>query len=162
MNQAEKDFHVANHKAQAAHAAEMAKCFSKSADCHAELSTASEMSDPAGSKTHSEIAKSHGAMAKLLIAAGEHHLACCDKVDAMATNEGDGKGGSELKVILGELQKLTTGLPTGLSAIPRQNNPVLVPRPGQPRAEDRDLEAAKAAVAPELKDVIFDPRQAIG
>jgi hypothetical protein len=161
MNDQEKKFHIASHKAQAEHAAEMAKCFSKSADCHAELASASEMSDPAGSKTHGEIAKSHGAMAKSCIAAGEHHLACCDKLDAIvATNEGDGKGSSELKIILGELQKLSTGLPAGLSAIPRNNNPTLVPRPGQP---DRDTEKAlKDSVQPELKDIIFNPREAVG
>jgi hypothetical protein len=162
VNKAEKDFHLANHKAQAAHAAEMAKCFSKSADCHAELASGSEMSDPAGSKTHSEISKCHGAMAKSCIATGEHHLACCDKLESMAE-------GSE-KVDSGDLQKFLTNLtqllergtlPNGLSAIPKHDVPRLIPRPGAPRAEDRDLEAVKSAVAPELREMIFS-KDAIG
>jgi hypothetical protein len=166
MNKAEKDFHIANHQAMAAHSAEMAEAFSKSADCHADLAKASEMTDPQGSKTHSEISKCHGAMAKSCVAAGQGHLQACEKLASMPINEGKDpssgidRGSSDLKAILDRLDKMS-GMPAGFRGIPLSDNnrSTIVPRSGQPTAADR---VDKSAVEPELREIIFDPRQAIG
>jgi hypothetical protein len=162
MNQKEKSFHVSNHQAVAEHCATMGKCFAKSSDAHAALAKSLEMTDPDASASHEAIADSHKAMAASCAEAGQHHLDACEKLDSMA------EGGE--KVDSGDLQKLLTNLtqllergtlPNGLSAIPKHDPPRLIPRPGAPREEDRDLAAVKNAVAPELREVIFS-KDAIG
>jgi hypothetical protein len=163
MTSQEKTFHLQNHKAMAEHCAEMGKCFAKSSDAHAALTKSLEVSDPDASASHEAIADSHKAMAASCAQAGQHHLDACDQLDAMKHDYGtDGShGNSDLKIILSELQKLTSGRPAGVSAVPRHDAPRLVPRPGQPR-QDADREALKAALPEELRDVIFDPKVAIG
>jgi hypothetical protein len=162
MNKSERDFHVADHKAMAEHCAEMGKCFAKSAGAHAEIAKSLEVIDPNGAASHEDIANAHKAMAASCAKAGQHHLDACNQLDAMKQDYGTDGHDSDLKVILGELQKLTSGLPAGLSAVPRHDAPrgMIVPRAGQPTDSDRDT--AKAALPTELKDVIFDSREAIG
>jgi hypothetical protein len=160
MNQKEKDFHKANLKADAEHRATVGKAVSQIIDSHSALAEHYAVTDPIASKHHADLAEAGKDQLSALAQDGQRCLTACDKLDAMPTNEGDGKGSSELKIILGELQKLSTGLPAGLSAIPRNNNPTLVPRPGQPDSDTQ--KALKDSVAPELKDIIFDPKVAIG
>jgi hypothetical protein len=169
MTKQEKDFHTQNHQAMAAHSAEMAEAFSKSADLHGDLASASEMTDPKGSKTHAEISKCHGAMAKSCVAAGQAHLQACDKLASMPVNEGVqvgiDRGSSELKVISDKLDKLLGGGLPSVSAVPRFDAPrTLVPRAGQPTSIDRDdaQKALRDSLPEELRDVVFDPKQSRG
>jgi hypothetical protein len=119
------------------------------------------MTDPEGSKHLADLAEAHRDKASSFVAAGEHYLKCCKSLEAMETEKAGES--SDLKVILAELQKRNSGLPSGLSVQPRFDNPhaTLVPRTGQPTQDDRDLEAEKAAVAPGLREAMW-PLQAIG
>jgi hypothetical protein len=160
MNQIEKDFHSANHQQDAEHCAQLSKCFSKSADAHAALAKGLEVKDPDASAGHESIASAHKAAAASCVEAGQHHVAACEKIAAMPTNEGTGsdgtdRGSSELKAVLDAINKLG-GLPGGASSIPTSDRPRVVIRNGQP---DR---TEKVTLDPELQGVIFDEKQARG
>jgi hypothetical protein len=154
MNKSEKDFHVADHQAQASHHAEMAKCFSKASTAHSALAKATEVSDPEESKNHAQLAECHKSAASACVDEGQRHVSQAEKVQAMDTSEGGSNGSSELKTIIDRLDKMV--VPAGISAIPFDNNPLrVVPRPGAPTAEDiKEAELHKRAVSPRLQEVL--------
>jgi|SRR5580704_10870243 hypothetical protein len=162
MTKTEKDFLVAHHKAMAEHSVELGKCFQKSSEAHGALAKSMEMTTPDASASHEDIANSHKDAAASCVKSTEHSLDCAARIEAMAHSYGtDGSHNedSDMKAVLAELRKLTSGAtPSGVSAVPRFDRNTLVPRTGQPQLSD--IEAAKAALPPELKDVIFDSRQA--
>jgi hypothetical protein len=153
MNQKEKDFHVSHHQAMAQHCSECAKAESQCAVSHEALAEHSAMTAPEVSKHHSDLAEAHKDKASSYVAAGENHLKCCKSLEVMDTEKAGES--SDLKIILAELQKRNSGLPSGLSALPRFDNPhaTLVPRTGQPTQTDH--EAAKAQIDPVLEPIVY-------
>jgi hypothetical protein len=160
VNKSEQAMHIADHTASAEHCASMAKCFSKASDAHAQLSQSTEVSDPAASKSHSQLADCYKTAATSCVGEGQRHVQACDKIASMDTAEGPQAGGmdrgdSSLKASLDKLSekldKLT--IPDKVSAIPFNDNPWhVVPRPGAPTEKDRKDAVAK--VGPRLAEVL--------
>jgi len=158
MNQNEKNHFKSFHEGEAASHAKLAECFSKLASSHNAAASDMDAENPSGAQHHRDMAECYKNACAQHVADGQRHLDCYKAVDAMATNEGGANGSSELKTILDTLSKMA--VPSGVSVIPRNNTPTLIPRPGAP-AQDSEREVARAAMPEELRDIV-DPRQARG
>jgi hypothetical protein len=162
MDKAMQDHLKKVHEAEAASHAAQAETCSKLADSHNAMATDLDDSNPTAAQHHRDMAECYKNAGAQHVSDGQRHLACYKAVDNMQTNEGDGKGSSELKAVLDRLDKMP--VPSGVSAVPLHDNPraSLVPRPGQPTAGDREsAKAAMAALDPALRP-IFDDHQARG
>jgi hypothetical protein len=146
------------HQASAEHDVTLAKLFGKLADSHGEVADSMDTDNPSGAAAQRSCGETCKAISDEHVQSAQRHVDACAKSADDEIEKSESEGTELRKLLDGVHALLQRTEPSSVSAIPLHDTRRIIPRAGQPTAEDR--EKAEKALAPELHNVLIGTQAA--